>query len=269
MRMMPGPGSLDLGDMQLEYRWIPAAHTGPQHPVLIFLHEGLGCTAIWRDFPDRVARQTGLGAFVYSRAGYGASSPVSLPRPLRYMHDEGLEILPRLLDKLGLGSVILIGHSDGASIALIHAGGHPGSPATRVRGIVALAPHVFNEDVSVASIREAAVAFRDGDLRDKLKRLHGDNVDCAFWGWNEAWLDPRFLDWNIEEYLPNVSVPVLIIQGLHDEYGTAAQYGAIEARSRGPVEVLVVDNCGHSPHREQPTITLNAITGFIRRLADE
>ncbi|MBK8906723.1 MAG: alpha/beta hydrolase [Rhodospirillales bacterium] len=266
---MPGPGRLDLDDRQLEYRWVPAAHANPNHPVLVFLHEGLGCTASWRHFPIQVVQQTGHSAFVYSRAGYGTSSSVSLPRPLHYMHDEGLDVLPRLLDKLQFESVILIGHSDGASIALIHAGGYRGNAASRVSGIVALAPHVFNEDVSVASIREAACAYRDGDLRDKLKRLHGDNVDCAFWGWNEAWLHPRFLAWNIEEYLPGVSVPVLIIQGLDDQYGTAAQYRAIEAQCGGKVDVLVVDDCGHSPHREQTVITLTAITNFVRRLVDQ
>lgn len=266
--MTPGPGTVDLGDMQLEYRWISAANAKRHRPVLIFLHEGLGCTAIWRDFPDHVARRTGHAAFVYSRAGYGASSPVSLPRPVSYMHDEGLDVLPRLLDALGFESVVLIGHSDGASIALIHAGAYRESANTRVRGIVALAPHVFNEPESVASIREAARAFRHGELRNKLHRLHGDNVDCAFWGWNGAWLDPRFLDWNIEEYLPGISVPILVIQGLEDEYGTVAQYRAIEAKSGGTVEVLVLEDCGHSPHREQPAMTLDAIAGFVRRLVD-
>ncbi|MGQ9370426.1 alpha/beta fold hydrolase [Azospirillum sp. ST 5-10] len=255
-------GILDVAGAALEYRWIAPA--GRDRPVLVFLHEGLGCVALWKDFPDRVAAATGCGALVYSRAGYGRSSPVPLPRPLRYMHDEGLETLPALLDLLDLRDVVLVGHSDGGSIALIHAGS---GAADRVIGLILEAPHVFNEDVCVASIAQAAEAYREGGLRAKLQRLHGDNVDVAFWGWNGAWLDPGFRHWTIEEYLPGVRVPALVIQGRDDEYGTDAQYRAVAAQSGGPVELLILDRCGHSPHRDQADATLAAMDRFIRALA--
>ncbi len=252
-------GLLDLGDMRLEYRWIPPA--AAERPTLVFLHEGLGCVGIWRDFPDRVAAATGCGTLVYSRAGYGKSSPVPLPRPLRYMHDEGLQVLPRLLERLDLRDVILVGHSDGASISLIHAGS---GKADRVIGVICEAPHVFNEEVCVASIRQAKVAYETTDLRDKLKRLHGDNVDVAFWGWNGAWLDPDFWHWNLEEFLPGIGVPLLVIQGRDDEYGTARQYEAIKAQVGGPCEVAVLADCRHSPHKDQPEKALERMTTFIQ-----
>lgn len=254
-------GFVDLGELRLEYRWI--APRQPDLPVLVFLHEGLGCAAIWRDFPDRLAAATGCGAFVYSRAGYGASSPVAVPRPLRYMHDEGLEVLPRLLDRLGFAQVILVGHSDGASISLIHAGS---GKAPRVVGVICEAPHVFNEEICVASIREAKIAYETTDLRARLARLHGDNVDVAFWGWNHAWLDPDFMQWNVEEYLPGIRVPVLVIQGHDDEYGTAAQHHAIARQAGGPVSVVVLEQCRHSPHKDQPDATLAAMTDFVAAL---
>ena len=263
MRPLAREGFLDVAGARLEYRWVPPPASGGGAP-LVLLHEGLGAVAIWRDFPDQVAAATGRGAFVYSRAGYGRSSPVPLPRPLRYMHDEALEALPRLLDALELEEVVLVGHSDGASIALIHAAG--ADPRGRVRAVVAEAPHVLCEELSVASIREARDAYEKGDLRARLARLHGENVDCAFWGWNRAWLDPGFAAWNIEEYLPRIRVPVLVIQGREDQYGTAAQYESIRRRSGGPTEVVLLDRCRHSPHRDQPAATLGAITDFLRRV---
>jgi len=259
MRHIDPEGFVSVDGAELEYRWV--APSVPGHPVLVFLHEGLGCVAIWRDFPDRVAAATGCGAFVYSRRGYGRSSPVTVPRPLTYMHHEGRVVLPRLLETLGFDEVVLVGHSDGASIALIHAGSGAAGP---VRGVVAAAPHVFNEALCVASIEKARDAYVEGDLRPRLQRLHGDNVDGAFWGWNRAWLDPGFLDWNIEEFLPAIRVPLLVIQGLDDEYGTAAQYEAIRAQAGGPVEILTLAACRHSPHRDQPEATLQAITRFVR-----
>ncbi len=262
MRDLEPAGFLDLGDMRLEYQWIPPAAEG--RPVLVMLHEGLGCVAIWRDFPARLAAATGCGVFVYSRAGYGASSPVPLPRPLRYMHDEGLDVLPRLLAELRAGRTVLVGHSDGASISLIHAGGDKADPG--VAGVVCLAPHVFNEEVCVESIRQAKTAFEATDLRAKLARLHGDNVDVAFWGWNGAWLDPGFRHWNIEEYLPRIRVPLLVVQGRDDEYGTHAQYDAIAAKAGGPVEVAVLENCRHSPHKDQPETVLRLIAEFVGRI---
>ncbi len=250
---------LSAGGRRLEYEW---HGPGPDAaPTLVFLHEGLGCVTTWRDFPARLAEATGSGALVYSRAGYGRSDPVPLPRPLRFMHDEALLVLPEVLEAALVREAILVGHSDGGSIALIHAGG---VPAARVRALILEAPHVFCEALSVRSITEAAETYRQGDLRGALERHHGDNVDVAFWGWNRAWLDPGFRAWNIEEYLPGVRCPVLVIQGKDDEYGTLAQVEAIEAGCGGPVRRLVLPGCGHSPHREQPDPTLLAMAEFVR-----
>jgi pimeloyl-ACP methyl ester carboxylesterase len=226
-------------------------------PRLVFLHEGLGCVGMWRDFPDRLAAATGLGGLVYSRRGHGASEPAPLPRPVRFMHDEAYEVLPALLAAERIEAPILVGHSDGGSIALLHAARFP------VRAVVALAPHVFVEDVSVASIARAAVAYRSGDLRARLERWHGANVDCAFWGWNQVWLDPAFRGWNIEAEVAEIAAPLLVIQGSADEYGTMAQVEAIRRRARGRVETLVLEGCGHNPARERPEETLAAIAAFV------
>ncbi|HXH03670.1 MAG TPA: alpha/beta hydrolase [Candidatus Competibacteraceae bacterium] len=251
-------GFFDIDGVRLEYRWF-----GPwpeAAPTLVFLHEGLGCVALWKDFPERVAEATDCRVLVYSRQGYGRSDPIPVPRPLTYMHEEGLSILPKVLDAAGLKEVILVGHSDGGSIALIHAGG---VRDPRVQALALMAPHVFNEELCVGSIRLAKEAYEQGRLRQQLARYHGDNVDCAFWGWNRAWLDPGFWHWNIEEYLPGIAVPVLLIQGENDEYGTLRQVEAIRDRVSGPVEILMLPNCGHSPHRDQPEATLEAITRFV------
>ena len=233
----------------------------PDGPTLVFLHEGLGCVALWKGFPKQVAERLGVGVVAYSRAGYGKSDPVPLPRPLTYMHEEGQTVLPALLDALGLTDVILVGHSDGGSIALIHAG-DAGPEDRRVKGVVTLAAHVFNEEVCVASIREAKAVYENGGLRDGLERYHGDNVDTAFWGWNGAWLHPDFMQWNIEEFLPGIAVPVLAIQGEDDEYGTLAQVDAICGQVSGPSERLIIKSCRHSPHRDQPEQTIGAIGRF-------
>jgi len=251
------PRRLDVGGGTLEYVW-----SGPppgEAPTLVFLHEGLGCAALWKGFPEQVAQATGFGVMAYSRFGYGASDPVEVPRPLTYMHHEGLEVLPAVLDAAGIRSTVLVGHSDGASIALINAGGRPDP---RVHGLVLMAPHVFNEDLSVASIREAKTAYENGRLREQLARWHGDNVDCAFWGWNHAWLDPGFLEWNIEEYLPGIDIPCLVIQGEDDQYGTIAQVEAIERQVAGPVEVMMLPDCRHSVFRDQPGAALDAVARF-------
>lgn len=242
---------------------------GPQHataPTLIFLHEGLGCVALWRDLPQRVSSLTGLRSLVYSRAGYGGSDPVALPRPLTYMHDEGLRVLPALLRAFAVEDAVLVGHSDGGSIALLYAGGVPEAART-VRGLVLLAPHVFCEDLSVRSIAAAATSYVEGDLRQRLARYHKD-VDGAFWGWNRAWLDPGFRAWNIEAFLPAITAPTLLIQGSDDVYGTLAQLDAIERGVRGPVTRQVLPGCGHSPHREAPEPTLSAIVDFVDKLSD-
>jgi len=255
-------GHLSVDGARLEYRWLPAA--APGRPALVLLHEGLGCVALWKDFPEQLAAATGAGVLVYSRAGYGRSSPVEVPRPLSYMHHEGLRVLPRLLDAAGLPAVVLLGHSDGGSIALVHAGG--ADPGGRVKGLVTFAAHVLCEELSVRSIEEARRAYLDGDLRPRLMRLHGDNVDCAFWGWNRAWLDPGFRDWNLEEFLPGVRVPALVVQGRDDPYGTEEQVRRIVRGCGGPAEALMLEACGHSPHRDQPEATLRAVAAFAARL---
>jgi pimeloyl-ACP methyl ester carboxylesterase len=230
--------------------------------VLVLLHEGLGSVALWRDFPQKLAAATGLPLLVYSRYGYGKSDPIAAPHGPRYMHDEALIVLPELRRSLGLEDVILVGHSDGASIALIHAG----SGVAPVRALIVEAPHVFVEEVSTASIAAAREAYAKTDLRQRLQRYHAD-VDSAFRGWNDAWLSPEFRDWNIEEYLPGVTCPVLAIQGAGDEYGTLDQIKAIERGVTGPFQKLVLRHCGHSPHRDQESAVLEAMAGFVERIS--
>jgi pimeloyl-ACP methyl ester carboxylesterase len=252
---------LKAGDHLLEYEWHGPAPGAA--PTLVFLHEGLGCVSTWRDFPARVVEATGRGALVYSRAGYGKSDPVSLPRPVSFMHDEALVTLPAVLDAAGVCEAVLVGHSDGGSIALIYAGGVRDE---RLRGLVLEAPHVFVEDVSVASISRAAELYFDGGLKRTLERHHGGNTECAFRGWNDVWLSPAFRSWNIEEFLPRITIPVLVIQGEDDDYGTLRQVGAIERGCHGRVKSVIFPGCGHSPHRDQPERTLDKITTFVSRV---
>jgi len=263
------------GAQRLEAMWIGA---GPgDAPTLIFLHEGLGCVSTWRDFPARVAAATGLGALVTSRRGYGASDPVPpSARPVHYMHDEAYDVLPALLADAGVRDAILVGHSDGASIALLYAGragvaAQEASAATprlapRLLGVAALAPHVFVEDLALASVARAAGAYRTTNLRARLARHHGGNVDGAFWGWNGAWLAPAFRAWSIEAEVSAVDAPVLVVQGRDDEYGTLAQVDAIQRRALGRVDACVLPRCGHSPQRDQEEATLAAITAFATSL---
>lgn len=237
---------------------IEAQHLGPSAgPTLVFLHEGLGSLGLWRDFPRQLSQATGLGAFLYSRAGYGQSDAAPLPRPVRYMHDEA-ELLPEVLRIAGVRDPILVGHSDGASIALIHAGN--GGPA---RALALEAPHVFAEEGGLRSIAAMREQYRNTDLRARLARHHKD-PDAAFGGWNGAWLDPDFRAWNIEESVDRIAQPILLVQGEDDEYGTARQLESIRRRARGPVETVLLPQCGHSPHRDQPEKTLAAMTAFVR-----
>lgn len=255
-------GYFDIGGARLEFLAIdPAAGAAP---TLVLLHEGLGCVAMWKDFPRRLAVATGCSVLAYSRAGYGGSTPCPLPRSPGFMHDEGLKVLPRVLDAAAIRQAILIGHSDGASIALINAGG---TADPRIVGLVLMAPHVFVETLTVSSIREAHAAYRTTGLRERLARYHGDQVDATFLGWAAAWLDGGFLAWNIEAYLPRVAVPVLLIQGEQDNYGTLRQLDAIQAQVPGATERLLLTDCGHAPFRDRPAETLQAIAGFIAKLA--
>ena len=244
-----------IGVGAIEYERIDA--DGPGAPTVVMLHEGLGSLAMWRDFPSRLASATQTNVIVYSRHGYGRSAALQGRRAVRYMHDEALLVLPQFLDALEIDNPILFGHSDGGSIALIHAGGS----GRKVRGAVVLAPHVFVEDLSVASIAAAKVTFETANLRERLGRYHND-VDGVFRGWNDIWLDPAFRSWNIEEYLPRITCPVLAIQGESDEYGTMEQITRI-ARGAPDVESIALANCRHSPHRDQPERVLAAAARFI------
>jgi len=246
----------DVGGARLEYEWI---RTGAaRRPAIVLLHEGLGSISMWRDFPRRLAATTHREVLVYSRQGFGRSSPPVGSRAASYMHHEALTVLPQLLDQLQVAKPILLGHSDGASIALIHAGGS-GRP---VAGLILLAPHVFVEDVSVRSIATAKVAYETGDLRARLARHH-DDVDGVFRGWNDIWLNPEFGDWNIEEFLPHITCPLLAVQGENDEYGTMEQIERI-ARAVPQANALKLPDCRHSPHRDRAEAVLKAVADFLR-----
>jgi pimeloyl-ACP methyl ester carboxylesterase len=257
---MDDAGFLDIGSQRLEYRMI-----GPRPdaaPTLVMLHEGLGCVGLWGDFPDTLQKATGCGVFVYSRAGYGKSSAVKLPRPLSYMHDEARETLPKLLDAIDFKRGLLIGHSDGASIAAIYAGSHQDH---RIGGLTLIAPHFFTEDSGIAAIVEAKKTYETGDLRTRLARWHSD-VDNAFKGWNGAWLDPDFRKWDITEFLAYIRVPLQIVQGEDDQYGTVKQIEVAEQECYCPVEVALLKGAKHSPQREAPDATLKAISDFVARV---
>ena len=259
MPSLTDTGMLDLGDQQLEYRWI-----GPRPnaaPTLVLLHEGLGCVGLWGDFPERLATATGLGVFLYSRAGYGASSTIALPRPINYMDPEAKAVLPRVLQAIGFQRGLLIGHSDGASIATIYAGS---TEDHRISGLVLIAPHFFTEEMGLAAIAQAKVAFESGDLRQRLARWH-QNVDAAFKGWNGAWLDPGFRAWDITDALAYIRVPVAIIQGVDDQYGTQRQIAVAEEQCYCPVEVTLLDGVQHAPQRESPDRVAQVIAEFAKR----
>ena len=248
---------VEVGGHSLEYRRIAAPADGP---ALVFLHEGLGSISQWRDFPARIVEATGLPAMIYARYGHGQSELLRQSHGVDFMHREALEVLPELLRRLGIARTILIGHSDGASIALIYAGaGHP------LQGLVALAPHVFVEDISVEGIVAAKRVFESTDLPQKLARHHRDPVK-TFYGWNDVWLAPAFRSWNIEGFLPAIKCPLLAIQGHDDEYGSMAQVDAIARQAGGPVEVLKLERCGHCPHQDQPQIVAAAIVEFVKRI---
>lgn len=250
------------GDSEkLEYLWL-----GPppdEAPTLVFLHEGLGSVKTWQDFPAILTQATGLGTLVYSRKGYGSSVHIELPRQLDYMHLEAEEILGAVLDHWNIKSCILVGHSDGASIATIYTSQF-NDP--RVKGLVLMAPHFFIEEVALNALKVAKEAWETTDFREKLKRYHGDNVDCAFWGWNRVWLENDSRDWNIEEFLPKLKAPVLIIQGIDDPYGTPKQWEVAEEKCLVPVTVAALPDCQHLPFKENPKMTLEACVKFIADL---
>ena len=253
---------LDLGDQQLEYRWVGPRPTDA--PTCVLLHEGLGSVGLWGDFPDRLAAATGLGVLAYSRAGYGQSSTISLPRPLNYMEHEAVDVLPRLLQAIGFQRGLLVGHSDGASIATIYAGSVEDH---RIQGLVLMAPHFFVEDSGLAAIARAKEAYEQADLRGRLARWHKD-VDAAFRGWNGAWLDPAFRRWDITDALAYIRVPIAILQGVDDQYGTKRQIETAEGECYCPVEVTLMEGVQHTPQREAPEETLRVIADFAGRVLE-
>jgi pimeloyl-ACP methyl ester carboxylesterase len=253
-------GFLEAGGKRLEY----ACH-GPapsEAPTLVLLHEGLGCTALWRDVPARLAEATGFGVFAYSRAGYGQSGPAELPRPLDYMTREAVEVLPQVLDAIGFKRGLLMGHSDGATIAAEYAGRVEDH---RVRGLILVAPHFFTEEMGLAEIEKARLAYVTTELRGKMAKYHRD-PDNAFFGWNDAWLDPGFRRWNVADVIDYWRIPCLVIQGAADQYGTLAQIREIESRSYAPVETLVLEGVHHAPQLEAPEAVRAAVAEFCARL---
>ena len=248
-----------IDGVRLETRTIPGCGG---RPWLVFLHEGLGCVSLWRDFPDTLARRLDMPALVYSRRGYGKSDPLDAPRRPDFMHREALDVLPALLGEHAIRDCVLIGHSDGASIALIHAASHPQS----TRAAVLMAPHVLVEDISVSSIARITETYETTDLKTRLARHHA-HVDDAFLGWSRAWRDPAFLGWSLAPECARLGVPTLLIQGEDDEYGTLAQLDAIEAAAPVRPQRLVLPRCGHAPHRDCEVQVMEAIAAFAASCA--
>jgi pimeloyl-ACP methyl ester carboxylesterase len=260
MTALSAHGFLELRPLRIEYRF-----AGPQPgeaPTLILLHEGLGSAAMWGDFPDKLAAATGCGVFAYSRTGYGNSSPATLPRQLDFMHVEAREVLPRILDAIGFKEGLLVGHSDGASIAAIYGGS---VQDRRVRGLVLMAPHFVVEDVTMRSIRDVREAFGHADVRQRFQRWHAD-ADATVRGWTDVWLTGDVSAWDLTPDLAHIRVPVLIVQGEDDNYGTVRQIEIAQEECYCPVDVLLMPGIRHVPHREATERTLEAIADFSARL---
>jgi len=256
-------GFLDIGAQRLEYRMI-----GPRPeaaPTLVLLHQGLGCVGMWEDFPEKIQAATGAGVFVYSREGYGQSSPVTLPRPLSFMHQEAQQTLPQILDTIGFQRGLLVGHSDGASIAAIYGGSHQDH---RVGGLVLIAPHFIVEDATIAAIAAMRKAYDLTDLRARLGRWHAD-ADATVHGWSDVWLKGDFRKWDLTEFLAYIRVPVLIVQGEDDQYGTVRQIEIAQQECYCPVEVALLPGAMHVPQREAPEVTLQVVSDFIGRVLHE
>jgi pimeloyl-ACP methyl ester carboxylesterase len=244
---------VDVGGVALDVE-----HTPGTGPAVVFLHEGLGSIGLWRSFPTDVRRACGdRELLVYSRQGHGHSAAASLPRPVSYMHHEADDVLPAMLEPFGIEAPVLVGHSDGASIALLYAGA-----GRRVHALVLLAPHVFVEERSIDGIEAARDAYREGDLATRLARHH-DDPDATFRGWNDVWLSPAFRAWNIEDRLGAITCPVLLVQGDADPYGTLAQLDAIERGVSGPCCRVVLPGVGHAPQVDAPAATLAVVSGFV------
>lgn len=259
--MIAPTGFMDIGGISLEYAW----HGPPpdRMPTLLMLHEGLGCIDAWLDFPQRLSKATGCGVLVYSRQGYGRSA--AIPRALTHMHDEAHKVLPGIIDHWGLKKVFLLGHSDGASIAAIYAGSVPDH---RVRGVVLMTPHFFNEEACVAAVARATKDYEQGSLRGKLARYHGDTIDLAFYGWSRTWQDAAFATWSIEEELGYIRVPVLLIWCLNDRYASFDQVVRAREACTCPLEEVMLEKAIHWPHREEPETTLSSVEQFIKRMIE-
>ena len=247
---------LDIDGHRVEARWW--GDDSSDHPVLVLLHEGLGCVDLWKDFPRQLAEKLSCRVFAYSRLGYGKSDACPLPRPVTFMHKEAREFLPRVLAAAGITSHILLGHSDGGSIALIYAATAPEG----LKAVITEAAHVFCESLTLESIAQAKVAYEKGDLKPRLEKYHGPNTENAFRGWNDVWLNPKFASWNIRELLPDIGVPVLAIQGREDPYGTLDQITAVEG-AIPHCTTAILDHCGHAPHVQAPKQTMESITRFL------
>ena len=248
---------LNIGSKQIEIQWQGEGKKG--YPTLIFLHEGLGCAEMWKDFPYVLSRKTGCPSLIFSRLCYGASDPCQRPWKINFMHKEGLRILPAIINETKIKDHILVGHSDGGSIAIIYAG----SPyAKGLKGLITEAAHVFCEQVTVESIYQAKIDYDHYDLRQRLKKYHGKNTENAFRGWNDVWLHSHFINWNIEKYLPRIKTPMLAIQGNKDQYGTLKQIESIKSRVKNVIPYIIED-CRHSPHFEQPEKVLDIMASFI------
>lgn len=242
----------------------PAAGQSAARPTLVFLHEALGCIELWRDFPQALATATGCDALLYDRRGSGKSDPLTEKRAQDYLHQEAFITLPEVLEKTGVKNPILIGHSDGGTIALLYAAKFP----ENVRGVITETAHVFVEDVTLRGIRKVLKTYQTGDLKQRLEKYHGENTEAIFRAWHETWLNPNFRSWNVEKFLPHITCPVLVIQGAEDEYGTPAQVDAITSQVSGLAKPLLIPHCGHTPHREARDITLREMTKFIKRFGD-
>lgn len=250
-----------LNQQKMRTKYIDLGAQKAGEATLVFLHEGLGCLEMWKDFPEKLCEATGLNGFVYERVGFGKSSPLGLvPRPQDYIEREGRDILPAVLKAAGIENPFLIGHSDGGSIALVYAAYHP----EKLVGAVTEAAHVFVEDVTIAGIKEAGTFYFEGDLKQRLERYHFDNTEKAFLGWYQTWLTPEFAHWNIEDLLPQITCPLLVIQGIDDEYGTQLQVQSIVENSSGSASPLMVPNCAHIPHFQAQKVVLDAMKQFVK-----
>ena len=255
-----GTGWIEAAGHRLEARMHGPSPS--EAPAIVMLHEGLGCAALWRGYPEALANATGWGVIAYSREGYGRSSPAALPHPVDYMTRHAIDVLPHVLDAIGFRRGVLLGHSDGATIAAEYAGGVEDK---RVRGLIVMAPHFFTEPDGLAEIARAKAAFAASDMPERMAKYHDDPA-ATFRGWADAWTNPEFADWDVTECIDYVRVPTLAIQGREDQYGSEAQVRVIEERSYAPVDVEILEDCRHSPHLEQPALTSKLTVEFIRRL---